>query len=277
MTRLHLLRSGRTDRLCSSRQMARAPADKREGDGMKLTRPLHILLLTASILGAAGCAALQEGLGEVLKDDSSGGPLDEPTVIAGIKEALRVGTQNTVLSTSRVDGYLGNELIRIALPDQLQSAASTMRQLGLGGQVDELETGMNRAAELAAAEAREIFWNAITGMTVSDAFGILNGGNTAATEYFRDRTHAALRTRFHPIIERKIESVGVSRVYGRIAETYNSLPLAGTQRLVDLDEYVTDRALAGLFTVLATEEQKIRQDPLARTTDLLRRVFAGQD
>ena len=114
---------------------------------------------------------------------------------------------------------------------------------------------------------------AITGMTVSDAFGILNGGVTAATDYFRGRTYADLRERFHPIIERKIETVGLSRVYGRIADAYNSLPLAGTERLVDLDEYVTDRALSGLFAVLATEEQKIRQDPLARTTDLLRRVF----
>ena len=109
----------------------------------------------------------------------------------------------------------------------------------------------------------------------ASAFGILNGGNTAATEYFQDRTYAALRTRFHPIIQQKIEEVGLSRIYSRIADTYNSLPVAGTQRLVDLDEYVTDRALAGLFTVLATEEQKIRQDPLARTTELLRRVFGN--
>lgn len=235
------------------------------------------MLCAAGILALFGCAAMQESLGEVLADRSSGEPLDEPTVVAGIKEALRIGTQNTVLSTSRVDGYLGNALIRIALPEQLQSAATTMRQLGLGAQVDELETGMNRAAELAAAETREIFWNAITGMTVSDAFAILNGGNTAATDYFRGRTQAALSARFHPIIERKIEEVGLSRVYGRIAETYNSLPLAGSRKLVDLDEYVTDRALSGLFAVLASEEQEIRRDPLARTTDLLKRVFGSSE
>ena len=232
------------------------------------------MLCLVSVLAAPGCATLQKDMAGILKGDSGGsGALDEPTVIAGIREALRVGTQNTVLSTSKLDGYLGNQLIRIAIPAQMESMASTLRQVGLGSQVDELEVGMNRAAERAAAEARDVFWNAITSMTVSDAFGILNGGNTAATEYFHDRTYAALQTRFHPIVQQKIEEVGLSRIYSRIADAYNSIPLAGKSRLVDLDEYVTDRALAGLFTVLATEEQKIRQDPLARTTDLLRRVF----
>ena len=236
-------------------------------------KALQLLFLIA-VLMAPACATLQQGMTDVFDADSSGsGALDESTVAAGIKEALRIGTQNTVLSTSKVDGYLGNQLIRIAIPEQMQSVASTLRQVGLGKQVDELEVGMNRAAELAAAEARDVFWDAITSMTVSDAFGILNGGNTAATDYFRGRTSAALRTRFHPIVAQKIDEVGLSRVYSGIADTYNSLPLEGKSRLVDLDEYVTDRALAGLFTVLATEEQKIRQDPMARTTDLLRKVF----
>ena len=243
---------------------------------MKLIKCICLLLSLASLIAALGCATLQKDMTDILKGDSGRkGALDEPTVIAGIREALRVGTQNTVLSTSRLDGYLGNQLIRISIPAQMESMASALRQVGLGSQVNELEVGMNRAAERAAAEARVVFWNAITDMTVSDAFGILNGGNTAATEYFRDRTGAALRTRFHPIVQQKIEEVGLSRIYSRIADTYNNLSLAGTPRLVDLDEYVTDRALAGLFTVLATEEQKIRQDPLARTTDLLRRVFGN--
>jgi len=228
------------------------------------------------VLAAIGCATLQEDLADILSAESGReGALDEPTVIAGIKEALRVGTQNTVLSTSQLDGYLGNQLIRIVIPEQLESMTSTLRQVGLGSRVDELEVGMNRAAELAAAEAREVFWDAITGMTVADAFGILNGDDTAATAYFRSRTQTALRSRFHPIVLEKMNEVGLSRMYGKIADTYNSLPLAGTPQLVDLDEYVTDRALAGLFTALAQEERKIRQDPLARTTDLLRRVFGN--
>ena len=241
---------------------------------MRPMKPVSLSLALVLILSTFGCAALQKDMAGILGGGAGGsGALDEPTVIAGIREALRVGTQNTVTSTSKLDGFLGNQLIRIAIPDQISSAASTLRAVGLGSQVDELEVGMNRAAELAAAEARDVFWNAITGMTVSDAFGILNGGNTAATDYFRDRTQAALLTRFHPIVQRKIDEVGVSRIYGRIADTYNGLPIAGNSRLVDLDDYVTDRALAGLFTVLASEEQKIRQDPAARTTDLLRKVF----
>ncbi len=221
-----------------------------------------------------GCATLQEDLADILDTgEADGGSLDESTVVAGLKEALRVGTENTVLSTSRLDGYLGNELIRIAMPEQLESMASTLRRVGFGDQVDELEIGMNRAAERAASEARGVFWNAIRNMTISDGFGILEGGDTAATEYFRDRTGEALYERFHPIVQEKMDEVGLSRLYERIADIYNGLPLAGTTQLIDLDEYVTDRALAGLFTVLAQEERKIRRDPLARTTELLRTVF----
>jgi len=245
---------------------------------MELMKRIIAFLWLPVALFLIGCAALQGNLGDVLRTGSNeGGTLDEPTVVAGIKEALRVGTENTVLSTSRLDGYLGNQLIRIAIPDQLASAASTLRQVGLGGQVDELEVGMNRAAELAAGEARQVFWDAICGMTISDAFGILRGDDTAATDYFHGRTYATLETRFHPIVQEKIQEIGLSRVYSRIADAYNSLPLAGRSRLVNLDDYVTERALSGLFTVLAQEEQKIRRDPLARTTDLLRRVFGAKE
>ncbi len=234
-----------------------------------------LLLPVALILASSGCASLQESVGDILDTGSGDGELDESLVIDGIREALRVGTQNTVNSTSRLDGYLGNELIRIAMPEQLESMASTLRTVGLGAYVDELETGMNRAAELAAAEARDIFWNAIRDMTIADAFAILNGDDTAATEYFRRQTGDDLRERFHPIIEQKIEEIGLSRMYGRAADAYNSISFAGAPELVDLDEYVTDRALGGLFVVLAQEEQKIREDPAARTTELLRKVFGG--
>jgi len=239
---------------------------------MKFAKRICLMLFVVSFIAAPGCATWNDIFGG---KSGGSGTLDEATVIAGIREALRIGTENTVLSTSKLDGYLGNQLIRIAIPDQLVSVASALRQLGLGSQVDELEVGMNRAAERAAGEARDIFWSAIASMTVADAFGILRGGNTAATDYFHDRTAAALRERFHPIIQRKIDEVEIANLYNRIAVAYNSLPATGTQRLVDLDEYVTDRALAGLFAVLATEEQRIREDPLARTTELLRKVFGN--
>jgi hypothetical protein len=238
-------------------------------------RVAGLLLTIILILASSGCATLQDSMGGILDSGSGDGELDESVVIAGIREALRVGTQNTVISTSQVDGYLGNELIRIVFPEQMGSMVSTLRTVGLGAYVDELEVGMNRAAELAAAEARDIFWNAIRDMTVTDAFGILNGDDTAATEYFRKQTGAGLRERFHPIVEQKMEQIGLSRLYGKAADAYNSLSFTGAPELVDLDEYVTDRALEGLFTVLAQEEQKIRKDPAARTTELLKKVFGG--
>ncbi len=240
-----------------------------------LARRLCPLLLAALIAGGLGCAALQESMGGVLGGPAGGGSLDAATVAAGIREALRVGTDNTVVSTSRVDGFLGNALIRIALPDQLRAAGSAMRAVGLGEEVDELEIGMNRAAELAAGEAREVFWNAIKGMTITDAFAILNGTSTAATEYFRGKTYAELESRFRPIVGEKIGEIGLAALYGKVAGAYNTLPIPGRERLVDLDTYVTERALSGLFTVLGTEEQKIRQDPAARTTELLRKVFGS--
>ena len=241
-----------------------------------ISKRLAALLLFLVLISVDfGCAAFQESMGDILDTDSGDGELDESLVIDGIREALRVGTQNTVLSTSQLDGYLGNELIRIVLPEQLESMALTLRTAGLGSYVDELEVGMNRAAELAAVEARDMFWNAIREMTVADAFGILNGDDNAATEYFRRQTLAELTGRFHPIIEKKTEEIGLSRLYTQVADTYNSLPLTGAPALVDLDEYVTDQALEGLFTVLAQEEQKIRQDPAARTTELLKRVFGN--
>ena len=242
---------------------------------MRFRRVAGLLFPVVLILASSGCASLQESMGDILDTGSGDGELDESVVADGIKEALRIGTQNTVISTSRVDGYLGNELIRIAMPEQLESMASTLRSAGLGSYVDELEVGMNRAAELAAAEARDIFWNAITKMTLADAYGILNGDDSAATEYFREQTGSGLRDRFHPIIEQKIEEIGLSRLYSQVADTYNNLPFTGTPRLVDLDEYVTDQALDGLFVVLAQEEKKIRDDPAARTTELLKKVFGG--
>jgi len=240
---------------------------------MEQTGLFEVVVVMVLILTLPGCAALEESVGDILTGDPAEGGLEEYEVISGIREALRVGTDNTVTATSQIDGYLGNELIRIAMLEQLESMASTMRQAGLGGYVDELETGMNRAAELAASEAREIFLDAIREMSISDAFGILNGNETAATEYFRGRTWVGLQKKFHPIVELKMEEIGLSRLYGRVAETYNGLPFTGTTELVDLDEYVTDRALEGLFTVLAQEERRIREDPAARTSEILRKVF----
>lgn len=230
-------------------------------------------LLLIGLLGMAGCATLQEAFPGVVDNL----PLDEQTVTAGLKQALQVGTERTVAATGQEDGFLGNSLIRIPIPDQLTDVTGTLRSVGLGSYVDELEVGMNRAAEQAAGEAVDVFWDAITRMTVADAFAILEGADNAATEYFRSRTWETLSGRFQPIVQDKMDGVGLAQVYDQVLDLYGSLPLMDKPELVPLDTYVTDKALGGLFTVLAGEEKKIREDPLARSTDLLRRVFGSQD
>jgi Protein of unknown function (DUF4197) len=243
-------------------------------------RSIHSLATAATLLLVLllpGCAAMQDGtLSGILDSLEKPRGLDEQTVTAGLKEALKVGTTRTVSATSAEGGYLGNALIRIALPEQLNSAASTLRDAGLGQYMDELEVGMNRAAELAAVEAADVFWNAITQMSVADAFSILNGNGTAATDYFRGKTSATLEQRFQPIVTGAMSEVGVANLYTRTLDIYNRIPLVEKPQIVNIEDYVTDRALFGLFTVLGQEEQKIRSDPIARTTDLLRRVFGQQ-
>jgi len=197
-------------------------------------------------------------------------------VTAGLKDALKVGTERAVNTTSMVDGFLGNALIRIALPEQFDDAAGLLRTAGFGRKVDELEIAMNRAAERASGEARAVFWEAITRMSVPDAFAILRGGDDAATRYFRNQTEPELRRRFETIVDEKMEEVGLYRVYEEFAGYYDKLPMVERPAL-DLKEYVTDNALDGILTVLAQEEKRIRDDPLARSTELLRRVFGSEE
>lgn len=229
------------------------------------------LFAAATLLGCAGTGgglSLDDLLG------GSGGALDEGTVAAGLKEALRVGTDRTVDRTGRMDGFFGNEIIRIVMPDELRTAASALRTVGMDRQVDEFELAMNRAAERAAGEAASVFVGAITSMTLDDAFAILNGGETAATDYFHAKTSDELRARFRPIVEQKMGEVGLYNSYNTLMDKYTSLPFV-EKPVVDLDGYITERALGGLFTVLADEEKRIRDDPAARTTALLRKVFSS--
>lgn len=234
---------------------------------------LAVIGLTVPFL-ITGCAGLSTGTIEDLLSIS--GPLDENTVVAGLKEALEVGTERSVASTSNIDGFLGNELIRIGLPDEYGKAAGLLRTAGFGSHVDELEVVMNRAAEQASGQARDVFWDAIKKMTIGDAFAILNGADDAATQYFRAQTEPELRARFQPIVTQQMESVGLYRMHNEVLGYARSVPLLEVPT-VDLDTYVTDKALMGLFTVLAEEELKIREDPAARTTALLKRVFGRKE
>lgn len=220
-------------------------------------------------LTALGC--INAGtLGEMLGDD---GALDEATVVAGLKEALEVGTERSTASTSKLDGFYKNALIRIALPEQYDGVAKTLRNFGMGSYVDDFERSMNRAAERASGEAIDVFWSAISQMSIPDAFGILHGGETAATDYFRRTTTALLTARFQPIVTTSMEEVGVYNIYNDLVAKYNQLPIDKPEA-VDLDDYVTERTIDGIFTVLEGEEKRIREDPAARTTKLLKKVFA---
>ena len=200
------------------------------------------------------------------------GALSAATTASGLKDALRVATEQAVASTSKTGGFLDNPEIRIPLPGKLETMATALRAVGMGAQVDELEVSMNHAAEKAAAEATPVFTKALTDRSFKDAAGILNGGDTAATKYFQKTTSAELATRFRPIVDQAMAQTGVVKQYDALVSSYASTPFASAPKL-DLGGYVTDQALAGLFKVMGDEEKQIRKDPAARTTSLLKEVF----
>jgi hypothetical protein len=198
--------------------------------------------------------------------------LSDEKVVAGLKEALQVGTENTVKLTGKTDGYLRNEAIKILMPEKLRALEKGLRTAGYGPQVDEFVLSMNRAAERAAPQAREIFGDAIKAMSFDDARKILGGNETAATDYFKGKTTDKLTTAFQPIVDKSMNEVGVTRQYKDLVGRFQAIPFAKTESF-DLDHYVTDKSLAGLFYVLGQEEKKIRTNPAARVTELLKEVF----
>jgi hypothetical protein len=235
-----------------------------------------VALGIAWLLALAGPADAQVRIEDLIKDwpqqQRSGRGLGEVRIGEGLKEALRVGTQNAVALTGRLDGYFANRAIKILMPERLRNLETGLRSIGLGAQVDELVLGMNRAAERAAPYARDIFFDAIGEMTIDDARRILGGPDTAATDYFRGKTTGPLTTAFTPVVERAMNEVGVSRQYNQILDQARAIPFFRTEDY-DLNRYVVDKALAGLFHVVGEEERKIRRDPAARVTDILRDVF----
>ncbi len=228
-----------------------------------------LILCTAMTVQAAGLEDMLKAFGGAQK--SSPG---EGTTAAGLKEALSVGTQNAIKSLSRPDGYFGNEMVKILMPEKLRNVAEVLRRVGFQQQVDEFVLSMNRAAEKAAPRAASIFGDAIKEMTFEDARKILAGGDTSATDFFREKTHDRLYNAFEPVISSSMDSVGTTKAYKDMMGKYESLPFMGSKSF-DLDHYVTDRALDGLFLMVGEEEKKIRTDPAARTTDLLKTVFGG--
>lgn len=244
----------------------------------RLKRPI-LVLLGLGVFGAAPALAIDLSQGGSLVKGllGAGSPaaMDDATVGNGLKEALRVASERAVGSSSKTDGFLGNELIRIGMPAKIAPMTKALQLAGYGGQLQAFEVGMNRAAEQASGEAKEVFFDAIGKMTLSDAQGILKGGDTAATEYFRRQTSDTLRVRFRPIVARKMEGLGLYQQYNQLTGAYTALPLASKPSL-DIDDYVTEKGLEGLFTLLGQEEAAIRQNPAARSSELLQKVFGGR-
>ena len=199
--------------------------------------------------------------------------LSEGTVAAGLREALQVGSERASGTLSKTGGFSDNPLVRIVVPSDLEKAAKLMRKVGLGRYVDELEIAMNRSAESAVGQAVPVFWDAINAMSISDAFDILRGPRDAATEYFRTRTSASLESKFRPIVQTGMRKVGLYQKYAELTNRYNRIPFA-KPAAPNLEGYITRKAMDGLFVALADEEARIRENPVARSTELLRRVFA---
>ena len=239
----------------------------------KLVVPLWLVLMTASPAWAQFDRVLK-GLGGITGAGSGG--LNDAKVGAGLQEALKVGTENAVLQTGSMDGFLKNQAIKILMPKPLQNIEQPLRLIGYGPQIDEFVVSMNRAAEKAVPFAKEIFWEAIGQMTFDDATKILNGNDTAATDYFKSRTSKKLHSAFRPTVETVMADVGVTRQYHDLIGRYKSVPFAQSVAL-DIDQYVTEKTTDGLFLVVGQEEKKIRTNPAARVTDLLKDVFGRRN
>ncbi len=233
----------------------------------------HGKLIAAALLTAAAFSSAQTVDPLKLTKSNSNSKSSNTDIVAGLKEALKVGSDNAVSLTGVTDGYFGNAAIKILMPQQLQSVEKGLRALGQGAKVDEFVLSMNRAAEKAAPAAKAIFWDAITGMTFEDARKILGGGDTAATDYFRAKTGDALTAAFRPVVTDSMKDVGVTQQYKQLQSAYQSVPFASSLPSFDIEQYVVAKALDGLFLVLGEQERKIRTDPAARATDLLKKVF----
>jgi hypothetical protein len=201
-------------------------------------------------------------------------PLTDSEITQGLKEALSVGTDSSTFNAHKTDGYFKNVKIMIPFPPEAKNAADLLTTLKFGFLVDEVVLKLNRAAEDAADDAKGIFINAITSMTIVDALGILDGANNAATLYLRTKTYDSLKVIFKPQIEASLATVGATVAWTALTTQYNKIPLV-TPLNTDLADYATTRALDGLFILVADEELKIRTDPIARVTEILKKVFGN--
>ncbi len=240
---------------------------------------LLLSVLTATVL-AADAQGLKGLIKKATKDTTvnrliggktPGAGLSNSEIINGLKEALSVGAGKSTQKLSSVNGFFADAAVKILMPAEAKKVEQKLRAMGLGKQVDNAILSMNRAAEDAAQSAAPIFLNAIKGMTIQDGLGILKGGDRAATDYLQGRTANELTEAFRPVIEKSLQKVDATKYWKTLFSTYNTFSKEPVN--TDLTAYVTERALAGIFYQVGQEEQKIRKDPMARTTDLLKKVF----
>jgi hypothetical protein len=239
-------------------------------NGMKKT------LLVLSLL-ACGCSSSQvtQAISEANKVIEGQPAPTTDQVVAGLKEALIKGISVGADQASGTDGFFKNQQIKIPFPPDVKRVEHRLRQIGLGHEIDRFVETLNHGAETAAREAKPIFISAIEQMTFDDAWGILKGQNDAATQYLKRTTTSQLKAKFKPVIQNSLDQVEATKYYSDIVNTYNKIPLVSKVN-PDLNEYATDLAMQGLFLMIAQEEKKIRENPLERTTDLLKRVFEYQ-
>ncbi len=238
-------------------------------------RKIGLVILLMFLSAPAAFPQFNKLLDKAKKTVSGELPLTAEEVAQGLKEALTNGISKGSDLVSKADGYFKNPEIKIPFPPDVKRVEDKLRQIGMGGEVDKFVLSLNRGAEDAAKEAKPIFVNAIKQMTIDDAFGILKGQPDAATQFLKRTTTAQLKEKFKPVVQNSLDKVNATSYYSDIVGTYNKIPLVEKVN-PDLNEYATDKAIQGLFIMIAKEEKNIRQDPLARTSDLLKRVFGGQ-
>lgn len=245
---------------------------------MKKILTLSIILLSTYCIQAQG---LKNVFKKVTGKDSSGSlnkilsapaGLSTAEIVAGLKEALTVGAEKGTNKLSIEDGFFGNAILKILMPEEAKKVESKLRTIGMGNQVDNAILSMNRAAEQASKKAFPIFVNAIKSISIQDAAGILNGGDSAATLYLRSKTTTELTSAFRPVVEAALANTNATKYWTTLFSAYNKISLQKINP--DLTAYVTEKALAGIFYQVGKEEQQIRKDPLARTSDLLKKVFS---
>ncbi|MCC6684080.1 MAG: DUF4197 domain-containing protein [Bacteroidia bacterium] len=199
-------------------------------------------------------------------------PAQNDKMVAGIKDALNVGTKNAVAAGSKLNGYYGNPKIKIPFPPEVQQVEKELRKVGMGKKVDEFVVGMNRAAEGAAKEATPVFVDAIKKMTVTDAVGLVKGGDNSITNYFKKKSDAELVQKFTPAVSKSLTNVQAAKSWNELAAVYNKIPFVKKTNF-DITTYTTRKAVDGLYTLIADEESKIRKDPAARVTSTLKDIF----